>query len=113
MTVDSTLLLIAPELSAVPVERREAMAELAAKSVGSVFGDDRELATAYLTAHMLTSGFGGGYSGAVKSTKEGDLAITFSDGGKSNSAYTSTSYGLEFVRLQRQNVFAARTRMVC
>ncbi len=112
MTVQSTLLAIAPELSSIPPERMETIIGLATKSVGAVFGDSQELATAYLAAHMLTTGGGGGFSGAVKSVKEGDLAITYADNGKSGSSYTSTSYGMEFLRLRSECVFSARTRSV-
>lgn len=110
MSVDSILLAIAPELSSVPVERRNEIETLAALSVGAIFGDSRDLATAYLSAHMLASGGGAGYSGSVKSVKEGDLAITYADSGKTGSAYESTSYGLEFLRLRRENVFTATMR---
>lgn len=112
MSIDSTLLAIAPELSVIPVERREVIENLAALSVGSVFCDKRELATAYLAAHMLTISGRSGNAGSVKSMKEGDLSITYADGADMKNSYSSTSYGLEFLRLRSETVFAARTRSV-
>jgi len=111
MTVDATLLLIAPEFEALDASIRTGMATLAAQSVGTVFGDNQELATAYLTAHMLTLRGRSGVGGSVQSMKEGDLSLTYKSG-MENSVLGSTSYGQEFKRLQRENVFAARTRAV-
>lgn len=109
MTVDATLLLIAPEFEALDSSIREGMATLAAQSVGTVFGASQELATAYLTAHMLTVRGRSGITGAVKSMKEGDLSLTYAEGGNTGR-YGSTSYGIEFMRLQKENVFSAITR---
>jgi hypothetical protein len=108
-TTDSTLILIAPELASVDASDRIAMAELAALNVGDGFGDSKTLATAYLTAHMLTIRARNGISGAVESMKEGDLSLTYGDSG-SDDNYGSTSYGKEFIRLRRACIFAPRTR---
>lgn len=112
MTVDSTLLLIAPEFADTDVGTREAMADLASKSVGAVFGDCTELATAYLTAHMLTISQRAGNGGAVKGLKEGDLSTTYGDTGGATGSLGNTSYGLEYMRIRSNKVFAARTRSV-
>jgi len=110
MTVDATLLLIAPELVAIDEADRTGVADLAALSVGSVYGDKQELATAYLTAHMLTMRSRAGVGGAVKSMREGDLSLTYA--GSEGNDLAGTSYGQEFARLKRECVFSARTRTV-
>lgn len=110
MTVDATLLVIAPELAAIAEADRTAMAELAALSVGNVYGNKQELATAYLTAHMLTMRGRAGVGGAVKSMREGDLSLSYS--GSEGNDLAGTSYGQEFNRLKRECVFSARTRVV-
>lgn len=114
MAVDDTLLLIAPEMSAVSSADRAGVAALAALSVSSdVFGDQEELATAYLAAHMLTIRGRAGNSGAVKGLKEGDLSITYgSDSNGMNGEYSATSYGQEFLRIRKGVIFTARTRVV-
>lgn len=112
MTVDSTLLVVAPEMAAVDGAQRTAMATLAALSVGAVFGNQQELATAYLTAHMLTVSQRAGNGGAVKSLKEGDLSLTYGDTAQTKDPMASTSYGQEFIRIRNGKVFAARTRAV-
>lgn len=112
MTVDSTLLVIAPEMADIDSAQRTAMADLAALSVGAVFGNQQELATAYLTAHMLTVSQRAGNGGAVKSLKEGDLNITYGDNAAGGDSLGSTSYGQEFIRIRKGKVFAARTRAV-
>lgn len=112
MTVDATLLLIAPEFTDVAQADREGIAALAALSVGTVFGDTQELATAYLAAHMLSiRQRAAGAGGSVKSLKEGDLAITYG-GADMQGALNSTSYGQEYLRLRSQCVLTARTRIV-
>lgn len=111
MTVDSTLLVIAPEHAGIDSADRTAVAELAALSVGTAFGNKKELATAYLTAHMLTMRGRAGAGGAVKSMREGDLGITYA-GNEASNDLMATSYGQEFNRLRRECVFAARTRSV-
>lgn len=111
MTVDATLTLIAPEFESLDSSIREGMANLAASSIGDVYGDNKELATAYLTAHMLTMRDRSGVGGAVKSMKEGDLSLTYA-GSDTDDSYASTSYGKEYMRLKKQAVFGARTRAV-
>lgn len=110
MTVDATLLVIAPEMAEVDSATRTAMADLAALSVGSVYGNKQELATAYLTAHMLTMRNRAGVGGAVKSMREGDLALTYA--GSEGNDLAGTSYGQELNRLKAECVFSARTRTV-
>lgn len=114
MTIDATLLLIAPELSSVDSEVRTAAAELAGRSVGTVFGDNRDDAIAYLTAHILTLRSRSGNGGAVQNVKEGDLSISYAgnSGMLGKHALGSTAYGQEYLRLRSQYVLSARTRSV-
>ncbi len=111
MSLDATLLVLAPELADITEADRAAVAQLAALSVGTAFGDKQELATAYLTAHMLTMRGRAGVGGSVKSLKEGDLSLTYS-GSMSDDALSNTSYGQEYCRLKAECVFSARTRSV-
>lgn len=110
-TVDSTLLVIAPELASVAETQRSAVIEIASQKVGSAFGDSQNLATAYMAAHMLTLQGRKGNGGAVKSIKEGSLSITYT-GSDFMDGLGSTSYGQEFKLMQKQCLFAARTRSV-
>ena len=108
MSVDSTLLLIAPQFASIAVETREAVAALAALSVGPAYGPKQELATAYLTAHMLYVRENAVTGGAIKSRKEGDLAITYADNGVGD--YSASPYGVEFMLIGKMFGFSARTR---
>lgn len=110
MSVDSTLLAIAPELAAVDPTRRAAIISIVQGQVGENYRGRQELATAYLAAHMLTLGNRGGFAGAIQSEKEGDLARSYfkSD---DNSVYGSTSYGSEYMRIKKTLFgFSAMTR---
>lgn len=113
MSVDATLILIAPELEAVPAASRSSMIALAQLSVSTAFGDSQDLATAYLAAHMLTVSTRSGNAGAVKQVREGDLSISYgaNESSKSKGSLESTSYGMEFLRLRRENIISARTRV--
>lgn len=111
MTVDSTLLVIAPEFSTIDQADRQAVIDLAALSVGDGFGTKKELATAYLTAHMLTVRSRGGSGGMVKSLKEGELAITYdTESTKGNGA--TTSYYTEYLRLAKGSMAFPLTRTI-
>lgn len=111
MTVDATLLLIAPEMADIAQATRTSVAALAALEVGSPYGDKQELATAYLTAHMLTLSQRNGNAGRVTTVKEGDLSISYS-AGKDTGSLNATSYGQEFMRIKKTALMAARTRAV-
>lgn len=81
------------------------------------FGERYDEAVAWLTAHMLTmadreaaeraAGGAGASSGAIQSKSAGDLSIGFGGAmgsvGRMNpedAALTSTSYGLEYLRIR-------------
>lgn len=113
ISVDDKLTAIAPEMCSVSVERRQVIIDMASGQVGTVFGDNRDLAIAYLAAHMLTMADRAGNSGPVSSVKEGDLAISYAAPQKGAESYAQTSYGAEFVRLRSQHVFGPRTRKMC
>lgn len=106
---DDTLLLIAPEFSTVDIARRSQVLCLAALRVSkSKFGDRYNLAVSYLAAHMLTVSTrdgGGSVTGAVKSRKEGDLSVTYGGNDALSSDLSSTSYGQEYKRLIKENIF--------
>lgn len=105
------LLLIAPELAAIPEPQREAAIGMAELQTGEVFGVLRNQAVAYLAAHLLTISQRGGSSQEIVSRKEGDLAETFSTHtsttGQSGSGLEATSYGMERLRLRRMAVVGA------
>jgi len=110
VTVKAKLQLVAPELDALPTERVDGVIELAEDQVGQVFGRNRELAVAYLAAHMLTVGQRAGAGGAIAMKREGDLQLQFQGTGD-DAGLGSTSYGQEYRRLKRLHVFAPRTRV--
>lgn len=112
MTIDSTLLIIAPEHSAVSESDRAAAIALAEKRVGSAFGDLREQAIAYLTAHILTVSQRAGSGGSVRMKKEGDLQIMYADPASKNAALGQTAYGMEFEQIRKMKIMGARTRAV-
>lgn len=110
MAVKDKLQLVAPELDALPTERVDGVIELAEDQVGQVFGRNRDLAVAYLAAHMLTVGLREGSGGAIASKKEGDLQVQF-QGPPDTAGLAATSYGQEYGRLKRLHVFTPRTRV--
>ena len=57
--------------------------------------ENRELATSYLSAHMIALADRNGEAGSIGSRKEGDLQINFSPGLNKDS-YDQTPYGREF-----------------
>jgi len=112
MTVAATLIVIAPELEAIDSDRRDdviAWAEL--RVSGSKFGSVRELAVAYLAAHMLTVGARSGDSGAISRRREGDLEVAY--GLQQNvQGLDSTSYGQEYKTLCKENIIGPMTRRI-
>lgn len=74
-----------------------------------VFNGSYELATAYLTAHLLTlasrSGSqGGSLAGFLNNIKEGDRALGYTAPQIKDVDLFSTIYGVEFVRLRNMFV---------
>lgn len=109
MTPAEILAAIAPELAANPGMATHL--QLAEGQTGDVYGGQRNHAVALLAAHSLTVAGRGGYAGAVTSVKEGQLAMSFAVRADAD-AMESTSYGQELLRLRRQCVIGARTRLV-
>ena len=70
---------------------------------------NRDLAIAYLAAHILATSKTNG-AGAVSGMSEGSLSLSFATSGNSNSL-SSTSYGNEYLRLTSACIFTARTRI--
>jgi len=110
---------IAPKFASLDSERVAAVIAIATGQVGAVFGRNRNLAVAYLAAHMLeiagdAGGSTSGTGGVVTSEKEGQLARSYGPIGGAAGAdvtrYDRTVWGQEFVRLRRQHVMGARTR---
>lgn len=111
MALAETLALIAPDVAS-SENASGGLALAQAQLSEKVFGGQYELAVAYLAAHMLTIGKrGGGASGGqVKSIKEGELQISYTDAGASQGAdLGSTPYGAEFLRIRRSVVFTPMT----
>lgn len=108
MSAINALNAVAPEFcDAADVSR---VLNLAASRVGPAFGAARDLATAYLAAHMLTVAQRGGSSGPVTSEREGDLAVSYAVAA-GGDALQSTAYGREFAKLKAENVISAGHRM--
>ena len=74
-------------------------------------GDRRPLLVAYLAAHIMSlAQRTGGAGGQVTSLSEGALSMGFGSTGIMGSL-SQTSYGIEYDRISRGCIFAARTRV--
>ena len=104
-----------PEFSAVNDVRIQALLDIANLSVSQkVWGSAYAPGMAYLVAHLLkrsgaATGVSGGSSnaGTVSSEKVGELQRSYSAPGGSSSSgedslLSTTSYGMEYLRLRRQ-----------
>lgn len=105
MTPNELLEIIAPDLSTLP---NKDGALLIADSQAPQC-KNRDLAIAYLAAHILASSKTNG-AGAVSGMSEGALSLSFATSGNNNSL-SSTSYGNEYLRLTSACIFTARTRI--
>lgn len=93
MTPSEFLAIIAPDLSTLPnKDGAITIADLQASSC-----ENRDLAVAYLAAHILTLSKQNG-AGAVSGMSEGSLSLSFATGTATNDL-NSTSYGQEYQRL--------------
>lgn len=111
MSINNILLDIAPELEDIEEAHRLRIIDIASNQVNFGSKPIKDLATAYLAAHMLTISKRSGNSGPISSEKEGDLSRNFG-GAVGSGYYNSTSYGLEFKRLARAFIFGPRTSEV-
>lgn len=117
MSVDTILSDIAPEFDTVSSEKRARFIGYASAEV-SFGGASKDLATAYLAAHMLSmAARTGGAAGQVTSETEGSLSRSYgSVGGQygqtgySQTGYSQTGYGQEFMRLLRSCNMGMMTR---
>lgn len=112
MTPADLIPTIAPEFAGVDASAAIAVAEM---QVGpNLCRDKRPLLVAYLAAHIMSLGNrtaqAGGASGEVSSLSEGQLSISFGASGVMGGL-GQTAYGVEYDRLSRGCVFAARTRV--
>lgn len=99
----AAVVLVAPELGTVPVERQDALlADVAAQLDADALGARYDLASKYLAAHLATVSLrgGNGPAGPVVSQSAGDLSRTFAQPqGGTGTSLDSTNYGREFQRL--------------
>lgn len=118
MTVLQHLSAIAPKFDTVDSDRLTAIISIASSQVGRAFGSKRNLAAAYLAAHMLevagdAGGTTSGTGGVVTMEKEGQLARSYGGiggtSGEGMTRYDRTVWGQEFVRLRKQCVMTPRT----
>ena len=106
MTIDELLSTIAPDLATLP---NKDGAIFIADSQAPAYCKNRDLAVAYLAAHILATSKTNG-AGAVSGMSEGSLSLSFATSGNDNSL-SSTSYGNEYLRLTSACIFTARTRI--
>ncbi len=104
---------VAPKFDSVDGARLSTVLGLATSQVGSVFGTQRNTAIAYLAAHMLEIGnAASGSGGIITEETEGGLSRSYSGNANTKpTAYDRTVYGQEFVRIRKQCVMGARTRV--
>ena len=111
MSIEQVLFDIAPETMDIEPTRRANLILYATKQVGFGCGYIKELAIAYLVAHMNAVSTKGGASGSVTSEKEGDLARSFG-GSTVQGPLGATGYGQEYVRIRNKYILTPRTRQV-
>ena len=63
---------------------------------------NRELAVAFLTAHIIEMANRKGAGGAISSETEGSLSVSYADA-NAGLGLNSTSYGVEYARLARNS----------
>jgi hypothetical protein len=107
--VEEIIPVIAPEFGC---RDTSLVIEIAEMQVGeNLCGKKRPMLVAYLAAHILALGERtGGAGGSVASLSEGALSVSFGTTGVMGSL-GQTSYGIEYDRLSRGCIFAARTRV--
>ena len=107
-TITEILDAIAPQIPA--DSRRDLFIELSEQELDrTLWGKAYNQAVANLTAHKLTLNPAGGSSGlaqtGIKSKKAGDEQIVYQDQrSESPNSLFSTTYGLEFMRLQKRMI---------
>ena len=111
MTLKQTLLDIAPEMSNVDSSLRDRLLNYAQAQVGFGDGQIKNLAIAYLAAHIYTMSQRGGNRGALVNESEGDLSRGYKFL-SNDTTYGMTNYGQEFARLKKMFVFSATTRQI-
>lgn len=102
---------VAPKFAGYDGGRLSATINVASGRVGTVFGANRNLAIAYLAAHMLEiSNPVNGSGGMVTSEKEGQLARSYGVGqtGKADPL-DRTVFGQQFKQLRSEHSFGPRT----
>lgn len=100
---------IAPEFACKDTTQAITISEM--QIAEGLCGERRPLLVAYLAAHIMALGLRtGGAGGNVSSMSEGSLSIGYGSSGIMGSL-GQTSYGIEYDRLSRGCVFAARTRV--
>jgi hypothetical protein len=92
---------VAPEFSKVTPAKLSRFVGYAQLTIDrSVFGDKADLATAYLTAHILKMSTRKGVGGVVTMEKVGDLQRQYSMSPRDREL-DQTGYGKEFKRIRR------------
>lgn len=112
MTVDAILIDIAPEMATLPTGTRARWIGYATPQVGFGSGDMKDMAIAYLAAHMYTVSVSTRRTigGQVLSETEGQLSRTFgkvTDG----QELAQTGYGQEYLRLAKMLTINPMTRL--
>lgn len=105
MTPSELLEIIAPDLST--LSNKDGALLIAESQAPQC--KNRDLAIAYLAAHILATSKTNG-AGAVSGMSEGALSLSFATSGNNNSL-SSTSFGNEYLRLTSACIFTARTRI--
>lgn len=104
--------IIAPEFAT--LDNKEDFISVADVQVtDSITQEQRNLIVAYLAAHIATiSSRNAGAAGAIASLQEGSVSVSFNKSATKNgfAGVSDTSYGLEYTRLIKSNIFAPRTR---
>lgn len=98
-TTQSAVLILAPELEAVPQVAWDMVLADVALQVGANWGRKQETAQRYLAAHKLTLISREDKGAGITSERTGDVSTTYATPGEED--YSETVYGREYQRLLR------------
>ena len=115
MSTEALLDAIAPGFAGEPSATKQVFIDLAAQRLSATaWGTLYQQGVVYLAAHLMTvrDNAGNGLAGAVTSVKTGGLSVG-SSGAMSDHELATTSFGQEFLSLQRRIATSPYIRSTC
>ncbi len=101
-TTSQKVILIAPELKDADPNLIKLILDDVADEVGTSFGKFQEKAQRYLAAHYLTlSGIkSSNVTGAIKSQRTSEVAVTYGDEVYGKTRFDTTKYGKQYISIR-------------